>query len=191
MLETLPEVSSKHIHNFTMSVVNQPVGAPVTTAPAKLPSQDTIVGKYCSLELLKPSHAPSLSLHLGKEQNDWRWTYMLSGPFLEEAAFAQHINSLCESKVSKTYAIVVGGRPVGMFSYINIEPDHQRLEIGSVIYGGVLTRTREATEAISLLVSHAVEELGYRRIEWKANDLNAPSLAAARRLGFTFEGVFR
>ena len=34
-------------------------------------------------------------------------------------------------------------------------------------------------------------ELGYRRYEWKCDALNAPSRAAAERLGFTFEGVFR
>ena len=36
-----------------------------------------------------------------------------------------------------------------------------------------------------------VFELGYRRYEWKCDALNAPSIAAAERLGFTFEGVFR
>ena len=35
------------------------------------------------------------------------------------------------------------------------------------------------------------DELGYRRYEWKCDALNAPSRAAAERLGFRFEGVFR
>ena len=34
-------------------------------------------------------------------------------------------------------------------------------------------------------------ELGYRRYEWKCNALNAPSRAAAQRLGFSYEGIFR
>jgi RimJ/RimL family protein N-acetyltransferase len=33
--------------------------------------------------------------------------------------------------------------------------------------------------------------LGYRRYEWKCDALNAPSNRAAKRLGFTFEGIFR
>jgi RimJ/RimL family protein N-acetyltransferase len=37
----------------------------------------------------------------------------------------------------------------------------------------------------------AFEELGNRRVEWKCDALNARSRAAAERLGFTFEGVFR
>ena len=41
-----------------------------------------------------------------------------------------------------------------------------------------------------LLISHAFE-LGYRRVEWKCDALNAPSRRAAERLGFRFEGIFR
>lgn len=40
-------------------------------------------------------------------------------------------------------------------------------------------------------MKHCFEDLGYRRVEWKANDLNEPSKRAALRLGFVFEGVFR
>jgi RimJ/RimL family protein N-acetyltransferase len=41
------------------------------------------------------------------------------------------------------------------------------------------------------LMMERVFDLGYRRYEWKCNALNTPSCAAARRLGFVFEGVFR
>jgi len=34
-------------------------------------------------------------------------------------------------------------------------------------------------------------DLGYRRYEWKCDSLNAPSRAAAQRLGLSFEGIFR
>jgi L-amino acid N-acyltransferase YncA len=34
-------------------------------------------------------------------------------------------------------------------------------------------------------------ELGYRRYEWKCHALNAASRAAAQRLGFSYEGLFR
>lgn len=42
-----------------------------------------------------------------------------------------------------------------------------------------------------LLARHAFDDLGYRRLEWKLDSLNAPSAAAARRLGFRYEGRFR
>jgi len=35
------------------------------------------------------------------------------------------------------------------------------------------------------------DELGYRRYEWKCDSLNAPSCLAAKRYGFSFEGIFR
>jgi RimJ/RimL family protein N-acetyltransferase len=38
---------------------------------------------------------------------------------------------------------------------------------------------------------HVMDELGYRRLEWKCDALNAASRRAALRLGFTFEGIFR
>jgi hypothetical protein len=41
------------------------------------------------------------------------------------------------------------------------------------------------------LARHAFDDLGYRRLEWKCNALNAASRRAADRFGFTFEGVFR
>lgn len=36
-----------------------------------------------------------------------------------------------------------------------------------------------------------VFELGYRRYEWKCDSFNEPSVKAAKRLGFKFEGLFR
>ncbi len=54
-----------------------------------------------------------------------------------------------------------------------------------------MQRTPGATESMYLLADYVFDELGYRRYEWKCNDLNAPSKRAAERLGFTFEGVFR
>jgi hypothetical protein len=48
-----------------------------------------------------------------------------------------------------------------------------------------------ATEAMYLMMARAFDDLGYRRYEWKCDALNAPSRAAALRLGFTYEGLFR
>lgn len=58
-------------------------------------------------------------------------------------------------------------------------------------YSPALQRHRAATEAQYLFMSHAFEDLGYRRYEWKCDALNAPSRAAAERLGFSYEGTFR
>src|SRR5207248_9465141 len=58
-------------------------------------------------------------------------------------------------------------------------------------YGAAAQRTRANTEAASLMLAHAFDVLRYRRVEWKCDALNERSRAAALRLGFTFEGIFR
>ncbi|KAE8393155.1 acyl-CoA N-acyltransferase [Aspergillus alliaceus] len=74
---------------------------------------------------------------------------------------------------------------------MSIVPEHLRCEIGWVLFSPGLQRTTGATEAAFLLLWYVFEELGYRRVEWKCNNLNGGSKRAAVRLGFTFEGVFR
>lgn len=47
-----------------------------------------------------------------------------------------------------------------------------------------------ASEALYLMIRHAMDDLGYRRMHWRCNAQNDKSRQAARRLGFRFEGVF-
>ena len=65
------------------------------------------------------------------------------------------------------------------------------IEVGHLAFSPALQRTPAATEAMYLMLRRVFDELGYRRYEWKCDSLNAPSVAAAKRLGFTFEGIFR
>ena len=83
------------------------------------------------------------------------------------------------------------GSPIGIITLMNINPTHRTIEIGAVLFSPLLQRTTAATEAIYVLMKHCFDDLGYRRVEWKANNLNEPSKRAAVRLGFVPEGVFR
>jgi RimJ/RimL family protein N-acetyltransferase len=71
------------------------------------------------------------------------------------------------------------------------QPKHASIELGSIWFSPRMQRTRAATEAIFLPLRLAADELGYRRLVWKCNALNAPSKRAAERLGFTYEGRHR
>jgi RimJ/RimL family protein N-acetyltransferase len=82
------------------------------------------------------------------------------------------------------------GRAAGWVSWLRITPDAGTIEIGHIVYSPPLQRQTAATEALFLLIREAFQ-LGYRRVEWKCDALNAPSRAAALRLGFQFEGIFR
>jgi RimJ/RimL family protein N-acetyltransferase len=121
------------------------------------------------------------------------WTYLFDGPY-ESAEQLGQLLVQAEASDDPLFFTLAGlpeKRPLGMASYLRIEPEHGSIEIGNIWFGTPLQRTPAATEAIYLLARHAFDELGYRRLEWKCNALNAPSRRAAGRFGFTFEGVFR
>ncbi|OAQ98968.1 hypothetical protein LLEC1_00596 [Akanthomyces lecanii] len=177
--------------------MEQPLGAPASVEPAKLPTGVELRGQYTGLRRLEPSHAASLFKHLGGSENFWRWTYMMTSGFPTKEDCTKSIEEWAGKQDLFFYSVYDGPlsdpsvEPVGMMSFMAAVPDHRRIEIGSVILGGKLVKSRQATESFYLLIKHAIEDLGYQRVEWKANHLNAPSLAAATRLGFTFEGTFR
>ena len=82
------------------------------------------------------------------------------------------------------------GRVEGRQALMRIDTANGVAEVGHIMWGAVLQRTRMATEALFLFADH-IFGLDYRRFEWKCNDLNAPSKRAAERFGFCPEGVFR
>jgi len=100
------------------------------------------------------------------------------------------IETIASTPESMPLAIAVNDRPVGFACFMRIEPTLGVVEIGSIALAPVLQRTTAATEALHLMIGN-VFDLGYRRCEWKCDDLNAPSRTAAIRLGFTYEGTFR
>lgn len=78
----------------------------------------------------------------------------------------------------------------GMASFLEIRPEVGVIEIGNIWFAPAHQRTPAMTEALFLMMRHALDDLGNRRLEWKCNALNQPSRQAALRLGFRFEGVF-
>lgn len=83
------------------------------------------------------------------------------------------------------------GKFVGMASYMRTDAANGVTEVGAVAHGHSMARTPLATEAHYMMMRRAFDTLGYRRYEWKLNNLNKPSHDAALRFGFQFEGVFR
>lgn len=172
----------------------EPLGDPVSTAPAARPDGTRLAGRYTRVEPLDPArHGDDLHAAATGPDTDALWTYMSFGPWAGREGFDRWLAGLAGSTDPFPYAIVdtAAGRALGMASYMRIEPAHRVIEIGSIWYAPALQRSRAATEAMYLLARHAFETLGYRRYEWKCNSHNAPSRRAAARLGFTYEGLFR
>jgi RimJ/RimL family protein N-acetyltransferase len=172
----------------------QPIGFPVPGwTPRPRPPRRAIAGRFCRLEPLDPArHGPDL--YAANADDDGRmWTYLPVGPFDGEAPYRAWLDAVAGGDDPLFHAVVdvAGGRAVGLASYLRIDPPNGAIEIGHLQFSPRLQRTPAATEATFLLIRRAFDELGYRRLEWKCDSCNAPSRAAAERLGFRFEGLFR
>jgi len=172
------------------------LGEPLDWSARPAPSvTQAIEGPTVRLEPLDPDrHGPSLfAAAQGPGADPLLWTYLSYGPFADAGEFTAWLRASAASTDPLFYAIVdrASGQARGMASYLRITPAHGVIEIGHIWFGAGLQRTPEATEAIYLLSRHAFDDLGYRRLEWKCDALNARSRRAADRFGFTFEGIFR
>ncbi|SSW69164.1 GNAT family N-acetyltransferase [Achromobacter agilis] len=178
-----------------VNAFEQPIGPemPGWTARPRPPATP-VSGRYCRLEPLSAErHAADLyqAFSLAPDVSDW--TYMSVGPFANEAAYRAFAEKVQAGSDPMHHAIIdlQSGRAIGTLALMRIDPPNGAIEVGFVSFSRQLKRTRIATEAQFLLMRRVFDELGYRRYEWKCDSLNAPSRAAAARLGFAFEGIFR
>lgn len=173
----------------------QPIGPALPDwQPRARPTSQALQGRSCRLERLDAArHAGQLYAAYAEADDGRDWTYLMSGPFADVASYRQHAELMQASEDPLHYAVIdLGtGQAVGTLALMRIEPAHGVIEVGHVTLSPRLKRSRMATEAQYLLMRHVFDELGYRRYEWKCDSLNAPSRAAAQRLGFRFEGIFR
>ncbi|MGE0213742.1 MAG: GNAT family N-acetyltransferase [Parvibaculaceae bacterium] len=177
------------------SAEERPVGEPVAPPPGRVPDHRLLYGGSVTLEPLDVgAHAFDLweSFH-NADPTDSIWTYLGCGPFAGYEAFRDHIARQTGSKDPFFYAVVPRGtgKAAGVASFLRITPEQGVIEVGHIWFSPALQKTREATESLYLLFRNALDEMGYRRLEWKCDALNAPSRRAAERYGFTFEGIFR
>jgi RimJ/RimL family protein N-acetyltransferase len=179
--------------SLEVNAVNQRLGFPVDgwTPPAR-PAREILEGRMCRLEPLNPAcHGADLHAANLLDTDHRNWTYLSYGPFARLDDYLDWVRSVAGKDDPQFYAIVAkNGVAVGVASYLRIDPEAGSIEVGHINYSPRLQRTVAATEAMYLMMRR-VFELGYRRYEWKCNALNAPSRAAAQRLGFSYEGIFR
>jgi RimJ/RimL family protein N-acetyltransferase len=170
-------------------------GDPVIRTPGGLvPARTPLIGRRIRLEPVDPDRHAAALYHVshGSEAARQVWNYLPAGPWSDEAAFTGWLRTQAALFDRVAYALcpTQTGAATGMASYLDIHPLDGVIEIGGIWFAPALQRTRAATEALFLLLTYAMDELGYRRMQWRCNALNAKSRSAARRLGFRFEGVF-
>jgi RimJ/RimL family protein N-acetyltransferase len=180
----------EHFNEF-----GQPIGRPLADwSPRPRPPRTPLIGRLCRLDALDADlHAKKLHDAYAQDPDGRNWTYLPYGPFESADAYAGSVRSVQAVDDPIFYAIVdlASSDPVGVASFLRIDPAIGTIEVGHLRFAPALQRTAAATEAMYLMMRRAFEELGYRRYEWKCDGLNLPSRKAAERLGFTYEGTFR
>jgi len=180
----------------TEPAVDRPLsGEPIVPLPTgMLPGRQGLAGALARLEPIDPSrHAGELyAASHGVAGGEELWRFLGYGPWADGGVFQSWLRDCAAVHDPLFYAIrdAGSGKACGMASYLNIVPKNGSIEIGHIWLAPVLQRTTAATEALFLLMRYAMDDLRYRRLEWKCDALNEPSRRAARRLGFRFEGIF-
>jgi len=161
--------------------------------PRPRPGRVDREGRYCRLEPLDPvRHADSLFAASTAPGAADRFRYLWErAP--DRGSFDDWIARAAVSEELLFHGVVdrATGRCEGRQAYLRITPEHGVIEIGAILWGPAIARTRIATEALALYARHAFDDLGYRRFEWKCDARNEPSRRAALRFGFAYEGTFR
>ena len=162
--------------------------------PRPRPERRIHEGRYVRVEPLDPARHGDELFEAGSGPGaEALWRYLFEAPFPDRASFQAWLEKAASSDDPLFFAAVDRdtGRAEGRLSFMRIDGADGVIETGNILFGPRMARTRAATEAIYLQARHAFDDLGYRRFEWKCNNLNEPSKRAALRFGFTFEGVFR
>jgi RimJ/RimL family protein N-acetyltransferase len=174
-------------HNFK-------IGNKVNFKKSKLPSKKKLIGRYCQLEPINiKKHSNDLFKNFSLNKDNFDWVYMPLGPFKSLFLFKKYLKNFCLNKDPFFYAIYSKKlkKYSGLASYLRIKPEIGTIEVGWITYAPNLQKTVEATEAMYLMMRNIFDVLGYRRYEWKCDNLNKRSKKSAVRLGFKYEGLFR
>lgn len=152
----------------------------------------TLTGSAVQLVPLTLDHVPAL-VDVGLFADLWE----LQPTVIDsEAAMARYVAAACEAERQGTalpFAIIdrVSDGVIGSTRYMDIAVQHRRLEIGATWITPAFQRTAANTESKLLLLTHAFEALGARRVVFKTEALNTRSRTALRRIGAIEEGTFR
>ena len=105
-------------------------------------------------------------------------------------AFLQAYAEKAAADTGRIYGIWTDGKLVGAVLFRRMDVEQGIAEAGcwlepSAVGKGLVTR------AVRVIIDWAVEERGIHRVEWVVSAANEPSIAVARRLGMTKDGVLR
>jgi RimJ/RimL family protein N-acetyltransferase len=152
----------------------------------------TLTGALVSLEPLHPGHHDELvtAVSDGRLWELW-YTSVPSPEGMAAEIDARLARQAAGEMLPFTVRRTADGAVVGMTSYLNVEPDVPRLEVGATWTAASAQRTGVNTESKLLLLTHAFEVLGCLAVEFRTHWHNTQSRAAIARLGARQDGVLR
>jgi RimJ/RimL family protein N-acetyltransferase len=144
------------------------------------------------LEPLSLEHVPALTA-VGLDAELWRWTLATVQTPGDMRAYVERALRAAADGSEVPFATVerATGTVIGSTRYLNIEPNHRRLEIGYTWIASPWQRSAVNTEQKLLLLAHAFNALGALRVEFKTDSLNERSRRALLGIGATEEGTLR
>lgn len=151
----------------------------------------TLMGKHVSLVPLEPDHEASLidAVNDGKVWDTWFAAVPSPDDMRREIEWRL---GLADEGRMVPFTVLDGeGRIVGMTSYMNVDADNRRVEIGHTWYGKSVQRTALNTEAKLLLLRRAFEHYDCIAVGFRTNLFNQPSRRAIERLGAKLDGIWR
>jgi RimJ/RimL family protein N-acetyltransferase len=152
----------------------------------------TLRGARVTLEPLALHHEEALAAAVADGEL-WRlWYTRIPRPEAMRAEIDRRLGLAASGSMCPfTVVDARSGRVVGMTSYLHVEPEHRRLEIGGTWYAKGAQRTGLNTECKRLLLAHAFDELRCIAVELRTHFFNHPSRRAIERLGAKLDGVLR
>jgi N-acetyltransferase len=156
------------------------------------PDPVTLRGSHATLEPLTHARRDEL-IEAVRDGELWKlWYTFVPTPDQIEAEI-EHRLAQQRSRTMLPFTIVdaVSGKAAGMTTYMNIDAENKRLEIGSTWYRKSVQRTSMNTECKLMLLAHAFEVLDCVAVEFRTHFLNHQSRRAIERLGAKLDGILR
>jgi RimJ/RimL family protein N-acetyltransferase len=155
------------------------------------PAPVTLRGQFASLVPLETSHETALAEAV-RDGELWRlWYTAIPAPERMAAEIERRLGLQAKGSMLPFTVLDAAGLPAGMTTYMNIDPVHRRVEIGSTWYARRVQRSPLNTECKLMLLRHAFEALDCIAVEFRTHRLNVQSRRAIERLGAQLDGILR
>jgi RimJ/RimL family protein N-acetyltransferase len=155
------------------------------------PDPVRLAGRHATLEPLAHVHGAALADAV-RDGELWKlWYTSIPKPESMTGEIERRLALQASGSMLPFAVLDARGTPVGMTTYMNIDANHRRVEIGSTWYAASVQRSPLNTECKRMLLGHAFEQLDCIAVEFRTHRLNTQSRRAIERLGAQLDGILR